>query len=232
MVIPGAIKDRTGNTHENMNSCLGFADPKKTTDENHRENNLLSEGSGGAATASAGIAGAFDRLRPSLPRARRDGFCGPQDRVRGPGDWYGRKAPAPKTARRSPGDASRGGRPRQEASSSLLTFQTALERLMPTKPKRFAAPHSAEQRIPQPSPTPEPIPASENGVDRKVLNFRLEPEVIYQLKLLALQERKPVQALLCEGVNEVFVKRGMGADREMTDNPEAVWAGQAMRRRS
>jgi hypothetical protein len=56
---------------------------------------------------------------------------------------------------------------------------------------------------------PEPSPAPEDGVGRKVLNFRLEPEVIYQLKLLALQERKPVQALLCEGVNEVFAKRGM-----------------------
>jgi hypothetical protein len=64
-----------------------------------------------------------------------------------------------------------------------------------TKPKRVVA--------------PEPSPASEDGVERKVLNFRLEPEVIYQLKLLGLKERKPVQALLCEGVNEVFAKRGM-----------------------
>jgi hypothetical protein len=72
-----------------------------------------------------------------------------------------------------------------------------------TKPRLVPAPRGTEQRIPQPSPAPE------NGVDRKVLNFRLEPEVIYQLKLLALQERKPVQALLCEGVNEVFAKRGM-----------------------
>jgi hypothetical protein len=79
---------------------------------------------------------------------------------------------------------------------------------MTMKPKRVAAPRSAE-RIPQPSLAPEPSPAPENVGDKKVLNFRLEPEVIYQLKLLALQERKPVQALLCEGVNEVFAKRNM-----------------------
>jgi hypothetical protein len=68
---------------------------------------------------------------------------------------------------------------------------------MATKPKLVA------------DPAPDPSPASEDGVERKVLNFRLEPDVIYQLKLLALQERKPVQALLCEGVNEVFAKRNM-----------------------
>jgi Antitoxin-like ribbon-helix-helix len=77
---------------------------------------------------------------------------------------------------------------------------------MATKTKTKAQP---SPRIPQLSPAPEQSPAPENVGDRKVLNFRLEAEVIYQLKLLALQERKPVQALLCEGVNEVFAKRGM-----------------------
>jgi hypothetical protein len=73
---------------------------------------------------------------------------------------------------------------------------------MATKTKPKGALRSDERRL-------QPGPATEDGVDRKVLNCRLEPEVIYQLKLLALQERKPVQALLCEGVNEVFAKRGM-----------------------
>jgi hypothetical protein len=34
---------------------------------------------------------------------------------------------------------------------------------------------------------------------------------VYQLKSLALQEGKPLQSLLCEGVNEVFAKRNMPA---------------------
>jgi hypothetical protein len=78
-----------------------------------------------------------------------------------------------------------------------------------TKPRPVPAPRSTEQRIPQPSPAPEPSPASENGVEKKLVNFRLEPAVIYELKLLALQEGKPLQALICEGLNEVFAKRNL-----------------------
>jgi hypothetical protein len=72
-----------------------------------------------------------------------------------------------------------------------------------TKPRPVPAPHSTEQRIPQPSP------GLENAGDKKLVNFRLEPAVIYELKLLALQEGKPLQALICEGLNEVFAKRNL-----------------------
>jgi hypothetical protein len=37
-IVSGTIIGRTGNTHENMNSCLRFADRKKSPDDNHREN--------------------------------------------------------------------------------------------------------------------------------------------------------------------------------------------------
>lgn len=47
-----------------------------------------------------------------------------------------------------------------------------------------------------------------SGGERRQLSIRLEPEVIQQLKLLAVQEEKTLQDLVCEGLNTVFEARG------------------------
>lgn len=46
------------------------------------------------------------------------------------------------------------------------------------------------------------------GGPRRQLSVRLEPEVIHQLKLLAVQEGTTLQDLVCEGLNSVFQGRG------------------------
>ena len=61
----------------------------------------------------------------------------------------------------------------------------------------------SEHRPPAASRSPE------NGADKKLVNFRLDPEVLHQLKLLAVQEGKPMQALLCEGLNKIFIERNL-----------------------
>lgn len=73
---------------------------------------------------------------------------------------------------------------------------------MPTKTKLITALRSADRR-------PQPSQSLENGGDKKLVNFRLEPEVWYQLKLLALQEGKPMQAVVCEGLNKVFAEHNL-----------------------
>lgn len=45
------------------------------------------------------------------------------------------------------------------------------------------------------------------GGERRQLSIRLEPEVIQQLKLLAVQEETTLQDLVCEGLNAVFQGR-------------------------
>lgn len=75
---------------------------------------------------------------------------------------------------------------------------------MPKNPNLAVALRRNERR-------PQPIQASENGKGKKLVIFRLDPEVVYQLKSLALREGKPLQSLLSEGVNEVFAKRDMPA---------------------
>ena len=52
-----------------------------------------------------------------------------------------------------------------------------------------------------PPPTPSP-----NGGDKKLVNFRLDPEVLRQLKMLAVEKGKPMQALLCDGLNKIFIE--------------------------
>ena len=41
--------------------------------------------------------------------------------------------------------------------------------------------------------------------DKKLVNFRLDPEVLRQLKMLAVEKGKPMQALLCDGLNKIFI---------------------------
>lgn len=45
-----------------------------------------------------------------------------------------------------------------------------------------------------------------NGADKKLVNFRLDPEVLRQLKMLAVEKGKPMQALLCDGLNKIFIE--------------------------
>jgi hypothetical protein len=52
----------------------------------------------------------------------------------------------------------------------------------------------------------EPSRAPGNGGDKKLVNFRLDPEVLRQLKMLAVEKGKPMQALLCDGLNKIFIE--------------------------
>jgi hypothetical protein len=54
---------------------------------------------------------------------------------------------------------------------------------------------------------PAPKRAPDAGGDRRLIAFRLEPEVIHQIKLLGLNEGKTLQDLICEGINSVFKAR-------------------------
>ena len=48
---------------------------------------------------------------------------------------------------------------------------------------------------------------------------QFEPEVSVQLKILAAKERRPVIALLCEGINLVFEARGLPPIAAVTRPP-------------
>jgi hypothetical protein len=59
---------------------------------------------------------------------------------------------------------------------------------------------------------PELMPAlenSSNGKGKKPVIFRLEPDVIRQLKQLALDEGTSVQEICCEALNKVFSERNL-----------------------
>jgi hypothetical protein len=56
---------------------------------------------------------------------------------------------------------------------------------------------------------PEPSPVPENGKGKKPVIFRLDPDAIHQLKQLALDKRKSVQALLCEAVDRIFAENDL-----------------------
>ena len=73
---------------------------------------------------------------------------------------------------------------------------------MAKKSTLSAALHSYNEKSAKPKAAPEA------GGDRRQLSVRLEPEVIHQLKLLALQEGTTLQGLVCEGLNGVFQARG------------------------
>lgn len=63
-----------------------------------------------------------------------------------------------------------------------------------------AALHSYQAARPQAKP-------NSAGGERRQLSIRLEPEVIQQLKFLAVQEETTLQDLVCEGLNAVFKGR-------------------------
>ena len=45
--------------------------------------------------------------------------------------------------------------------------------------------------------------------NKRMVNFRLAPEAMHQLKLLALNKGQPMQTLLCEGLNKVFIENNL-----------------------
>ena len=45
--------------------------------------------------------------------------------------------------------------------------------------------------------------------NKRLVNFRLAPEAMHQLKLLALNKGQPMQTLLCEGLNKVFIENNL-----------------------
>ncbi len=51
-----------------------------------------------------------------------------------------------------------------------------------------------------------PLPPSRRG--KKALTGYFDPEVLKQLKILAASEDKTMQALMAEGINELFKKYG------------------------
>jgi len=53
---------------------------------------------------------------------------------------------------------------------------------------------------------PKPVPRSREG--RVLIGGHFAPEVQIALKIIAAEERTTVQALLAEGMNTVFAKRG------------------------
>ena len=70
-----------------------------------------------------------------------------------------------------------------------------------TKKPNLADALRSEQRVPQSgAKTPE------NNGEKIQLNFRLDPEVLYQFKLLALEKGKPMQTLFCEAMKKIFIE--------------------------
>lgn len=88
--------------------------------------------------------------------------------------------------------------------------------MMSKKGNLAAAMASFDKRPPEPAETTKPVltEANEGGTlppsrrGKKALTAYFDPEVIKQLKLLAVAEEKTVQALVGEALNELFKKYG------------------------
>jgi len=87
---------------------------------------------------------------------------------------------------------------------------------MSKRPSLFAADTKPPTSLPAPMPAaPEAGPAARKHTVAKTREGKrnattyLDPEALMQLKLLAVREDSTVQALLIEGINEVFAKRGL-----------------------
>lgn len=88
------------------------------------------------------------------------------------------------------------------------------------KPAAQATPLTPDDSSPAPAvPRPQPVAAPAQPIGRKhpvastrqgkrVATVYLEPEAWKQLQVIALEEETTIQALLSEGVNHVFEKRG------------------------
>lgn len=72
-------------------------------------------------------------------------------------------------------------------------------------PARVATPTAAPKKEKAPKHAPAP-PPSRSG--RVLVGAHYAPEVQTALKVIAAEERTTVQALLAEGINTVFAKRG------------------------
>lgn len=83
-------------------------------------------------------------------------------------------------------------------------------------PKPNPLTQGLEQRAPVSvvaTPTPQPVRATRPAVvpsrsGRVLVGGHYAPEVQTALKIIAAEERTTVQALLAEGINTVFAKRG------------------------
>ena len=50
---------------------------------------------------------------------------------------------------------------------------------------------------------------SDTGQGKKAVIFRLDPDAYHQLKQIAFDQGKTVQALMCEAVNRIFIENGL-----------------------
>lgn len=77
-----------------------------------------------------------------------------------------------------------------------------------------SAPSKPAAAEPPATPPPAAADARRHAVAKSRQGKRnatayLEPEALQQLKMIAVREDTTVQALLVEGINEVFAKRGL-----------------------
>lgn len=56
--------------------------------------------------------------------------------------------------------------------------------------------------------TPSKFPVASTRIGKKQVSGHLTPEAVKQLQRIAVDEETTIQALLAEGINEVFAKRG------------------------
>ena len=81
------------------------------------------------------------------------------------------------------------------AARKKVTMSGAVQSLTTAKPGGAPPPSAAE-------------PAAKAN-DRRGQTIRLSPEAWRQLKLLALDDRKPAHDLLLDAIGDYFVKRGL-----------------------
>lgn len=86
---------------------------------------------------------------------------------------------------------------------------------MSKRPSLFASEPKTTEAAPIPAVAPDAAPSDRKHAVAKTRQGKrnatayLEPEALQQLKMIAVREDTTVQALLIEGINEVFAKRGV-----------------------
>ncbi len=89
--------------------------------------------------------------------------------------------------------------------------------LFATAPKSAEHPPAPQDRTPLPPmavPAPEPAPAgryrkAKTREGKRVATVYLEREALRQLQKIAFENETTIQALLVEGINAVFERRGL-----------------------
>ena len=65
------------------------------------------------------------------------------------------------------------------------------------------------EAIRQPAWVEEARNVGSTGDNKSLVNFHLEPHALYQLRLLALNKGQPVQEMLCDALNKIFIENNL-----------------------